>query len=204
MKSAVFASLATLIVMLLLIFGLYLTAKPPKEQPVVIQYIQKEDDYEKLCRERSEWAHKALTEVYGIGEPRASEIAPMIAYASVIEDVPVEILVSIIKVESEFDQKAKSKSGAIGYAQVKPSSWKNQIPYNINNPQGNILAGAYVLKRYYLETGSWDNAIRAYNVGITNFNNGREKSAAERYHKKVYAEVRTVLASIPTLSGGMP
>lgn len=161
----------------------------PAPQPVVVVNTS---NYEQLCQERTVWATEALKSVYKMDEVRANTVAPMIAYASVIEGVPVEILLSIIKVESSFKEHA-TDGKSIGYTQVKPSSWKNEIPYNINNPQGNILAGAYVLKRYYLQTGNWSNAVRAYNVGITAFNKGTKKEVANVYHKKVYSEMKLIL-----------
>lgn len=208
MKSNRIALLAKTVVASLILAGLLYLASPTviagfkqKSQsnvPVVVQEVAPQPnpvkDYEKMCADRAVWAYTALISTYGIESADAHEIAHMVAYASVIEDVPIEILVSIIKVESEFDSKAKSKHGAIGYAQVKPSAWKNEIPYNVNNKQGNILAGAYVLKRYYLETGNWSDAVKAYNIGITNFNRGKMKKSASIYHEKVYTEMKLIMA----------
>lgn len=130
----------------------------------------------------------------GMPTEQAEDVAPKIAKAAVSEKVPSEILTAVVKTESEFDPKAKSKTGSIGYAQIKPKYWKNETPYNIYDEEGNIMAGAYILRQYYEETGSWSNAVKAYNIGITDFKNGKNMKSAENYHGKVVDNLEILVA----------
>jgi hypothetical protein len=130
----------------------------------------------------------------GMPTEQAEDVAPKIAKAAVSEKVPSEILTAVVKTESEFDPKAKSKTGSIGYAQIKPKFWKNETPYNIYDEDGNIMAGAYILRQYYEETGSWSNAVKAYNIGITDFKNGKNLNNAEKYHTKVSDNLEVIVA----------
>lgn len=130
-----------------------------------------------------------LLSVYEMEPERANWWAHYIAYASAAHHVPSNILISVISVESEFQLDVKSHKGAVGPAQVIPSTWKNSLGFNIQDPIQNIYAGAYILSDYKKTCGNWDCALKAYNVGITNYLKGKKKTAQTRYITKVKVEL---------------
>lgn len=111
-------------------------------------------------------------------------IATAILDAASIFNIPWEILASIAAVESSFDYKAKSSVGALGVMQVLPEYW-GDMEYDLQDPYENVLAGASVLQMYKGQCGSWDCALKAYNVGITNYRRNQKKGAQERYIRKI-------------------
>jgi soluble lytic murein transglycosylase len=86
-------------------------------------------------------------------------------------------ITSIIKVESNFARRAKSKRGAIGLMQLMPSTaeelavecgYTNFKPSDLENPEINIHLGMYYISK--LMAQFQDNeilALCAYNAGIS-------------------------------------
>lgn len=136
--------------------------------------------------------YNQLTNVYQMEPPRAAWWSHHIAYASDAHQVPSNILISVLSVESEFQLDAKSSAGAIGPAQVVPASWKKSLGYDIKDPIQNIYAGAYILNNYKETCGDWNCALRSYNVGITNFLKGKKKTAQTQYVNKVKVQLAAV------------
>lgn len=89
-------------------------------------------------------------------------------------NIKSELVASIIKAESGFDQYAKSKKGALGLMQILPSTakWICQY-YNIDfqdenqlfDPQTNILIGCQYLVYLFEKFQNTDTALCAYNAG---------------------------------------
>ena len=81
-------------------------------------------------------------------------------------DLPPELVLSVIEVESAFDRYAISRAGAQGLMQVMPF-WKNEIGRgddNLTNTATNLRYGCHIL-RFYLdrEDQNLDRALAAYN-----------------------------------------
>ncbi len=81
-------------------------------------------------------------------------------------NVPPELVLSVIEIESKFDRFAISKSGALGYMQVMPF-WLKELdrPYdNLFNGPTNLRMGCTILK-FYLdrEKGDLIKALARYN-----------------------------------------
>lgn len=144
---------------------------------------------------------RQMLDVYKMEPSRADWWAHHIAYAADAHSVPTNILISVISVESEFQLDVTSTAGAIGPAQVIPSTWKKALGYRIEDPIQNIYAGAYILSNYKNTCGNWDCAIKAYNVGITNYLAGKQKSAQTRYSGKVKIELAAL--DTYTVRGGL-
>lgn len=119
----------------------------------------------------------------------ASEVdwwASEITEAAMENDVPIAILTALVATESTFRHDPKGRYDYIvGPAQVNVNYWQGVQGYDLNQPEDNLRAGAYVLRYYYELCGSWDCATKAYNVGITNYNKGKQVSAQKRYNKKI-------------------
>ena len=93
-------------------------------------------------------------------------------------NLPPELVLSVIEVESGFDRYALSKAGAQGLMQVMPF-WKNEIGRpddNLIHMPTNLRYGCYIL-RFYLdrEDQNWRRALAAYNGS----------SGSQRYPDKV-------------------
>ena len=126
-----------------------------------------------------------LDSVFSVPEPRTTILAAVIDDASVKEGVPKEYLIAVIKVESEFQWHLVSPKGAIGYSQIIPKYWKGHEKYNVYDQYENIYLSACILKEYYGTLGSWDEAFKAYNVGIGNFRKNKLLDAQKRYIVKI-------------------
>lgn len=100
-------------------------------------------------------------------------------------------LLALAGIESSFNDLAVSKlknDPARGLTQIRPMIW-NIHPKELSTIDGQIKHGAHILKTYHEKLGDPDNAIRAYNVGITNLNKGKKRDAAERYLAKFKSEL---------------
>lgn len=120
------------------------------------------------------------------------------------QNVELELILAVIRVESNFNPNAVSSSGAVGLMQLMPGTAQDlglKVPNYRNvlkpthdqriderfNPRTNIQAGvAYLkaqLKRY---DGSYVRAVAAYNVGPGNVRgDGAIPQRADRYAGKV-------------------
>jgi len=80
-----------------------------------------------------------------------------------------DLVLALIKVESNFNPYAMSPAGAYGLMQVNYSVWKNHLKINqrkIFNIEYNIELGLKILKTYYKETGgNLRKALHLYNNG---------------------------------------
>ena len=96
-------------------------------------------------------------------------------YKSVVEPA---LILSVIRQESNFDEKAKSRRGALGYMQLMPQTAEEigkilKINFTLDqlqeNPTLNIILGSEYLRRLIEKfDGSYVLALAAYNAGPLN------------------------------------
>ena len=126
-----------------------------------------------------------------VDDEKASHIVDMaMKYSHPVFPKAHDIL-AISGIESSFNEKAKSKlkrDPAVGLMQVRPAVWGIDRK-EFSTIEGQIKHGAHILRHYYEKTGSRESAIKAYNVGLTNFNKGKQQDAASRYLDKFKSEV---------------
>lgn len=84
-------------------------------------------------------------------------------------DVPAEMVLAVIHIESRFQRFALSWVGAQGLMQVMPF-WKDEIGYpqaNLFDIDTNIRFGCTILKHYLdRESGNWQRALARYNGSL--------------------------------------
>lgn len=81
-------------------------------------------------------------------------------------DLPPALLKAVIKVESDFDPRVVSESGAMGLMQLKPATAREMGVTNPFLPRENIEGGARYLKRLLKKfKGNLPRALGAYFVG---------------------------------------
>lgn len=88
--------------------------------------------------------------------------------------VPRNLVLAVIRTESDFDVEATSSVGARGLMQLMPATYRwlsdemlfDHLPdEQITDPEVNIRYGVYYLRQLYDRYGSWLTACAAYNAG---------------------------------------
>jgi len=80
--------------------------------------------------------------------------------------VPAALFHSLIERESSWRPSVVSRSGAVGLAQVKPSTAREVSPtLDVSDPWQNLVAGACYLRRQFDRFGTWRAALHAYRLG---------------------------------------
>lgn len=109
-----------------------------------------------------------------IPQDTVTDIAGSIHEASVRYNLPPEMILAVIRIESAFDINALSNKGAVGLMQILPSTaveiardlrmdWKGE--QLLRNPQANIEMGAYYLTKMIGQFNDLSVALAAYNHG---------------------------------------
>lgn len=118
------------------------------------------------------------------------EIISAVAEAHGVDPILVSAL---IRVESGFRPRARSRKGAMGLMQLMPSTAR---AYNVRNPfdpRANIEAGIKHLKSLLDRFGSVEQGLAAYNAGV---------GAVERFKGiPPYRETRNYVSRILSLAG---
>jgi hypothetical protein len=120
--------------------------------------------------------------------PRSSDYEPLIEEASRDFGVAKDLIRAVIRAESNFDPRAKSRSGAIGLMQLLPSTGRELGISNLYDPRDNIMGGtrylAMLLGRYQ---GNLELALAAYNWGLGNVDKSPDRlpRETETYIQKV-------------------
>lgn len=101
-------------------------------------------------------------------------------------------LLALMGTESSFNPNAVSalkKDPAVGILQIRPLMWGLDPSALRKSVDLQVSTAADILQKYHAKLGDKDSAIKAYNIGITNFKKGKQLDAAERYHTKYRNEV---------------
>jgi soluble lytic murein transglycosylase-like protein len=106
-------------------------------------------------------------------------------------DLPPELVLAVIEIESRFDTFAISRSGAQGLMQVMPF-WLDEIGHpedNLVDMDTNLRMGCTILKYYMdMEHNDLRNALARYNgsysSGIRDYSNKVLDALRERWHQR--------------------
>jgi len=138
-----------------------------------------------------------LEEGFGLGSDKADAFAGWILEASTRQNVSPELLASLIYTESTFRTRARSWSGAIGPAQVKPRFWTRFCGgADLSDPEHNIYCGAQIVAHYAEQCGDFECAFRLYNVGPSNLRDPYYEERSDVYLAKIESG-RARLAEAP-------
>ena len=104
---------------------------------------------------------------------RERAVLPFVSTASAEFEIPVAMILAVIRAESDFHTDARSRAGAMGLMQLMPDtfSWlcaelgEAHTAHEITDPETNIRFGTYYLSYLYEKFGSWRVALAAYNAG---------------------------------------
>jgi soluble lytic murein transglycosylase-like protein len=130
-----------------------------------------------------------------IAAPAPSEAVPygeIIDKVAAEQGVPANLVRAVIKVESGYQPRARSRKGAIGLMQLMPETLRQYAVADPYDPASNIEAGIKHLKSL-LERLPTDLALAAYNAG---------EAAVQRFRGiPPYPETRAYVTSILSLAG---
>ena len=98
----------------------------------------------------------------------AAPFAATVQRAATYYQLPPELIWAVIKVESDFRERAVSRAGARGLMQLMPATAKAIGVDDPLDPEQNILGGAYYLRRLANRfRGDIYSTLAAYNAGPT-------------------------------------
>lgn len=98
--------------------------------------------------------------------PLPRRFRPAFAVAARDTGLPLALLVSVARVESNLRAQARSEAGARGLLQVMPATAR-ELALDPDHPPSNVLAGARYLRQMLDRFHSTDLALAAYNAGPT-------------------------------------
>lgn len=128
---------------------------------------------------------RVLQRDLGMNPKLASQVARSVVRYSRASNIPWQLVVAVIKVESAGSPRAVSSSGAKGLMQVMPF-WSKELGAghrSILEPQTNVWLGIFILKHYLNRYKELDAALAAYNGSL----------GSSRYPKKVFAAYRELV-----------
>lgn len=109
--------------------------------------------------------HRTLAARGAIRQSRRLDIAPIIYREAVKNGLDPWLLRAVIEVESTFNPRCLSHSGAMGLCQLMPGTAASLGVKNPWEPAQNIAAGAKYLGRLVRKFKDQDLAVAAYNAG---------------------------------------
>jgi hypothetical protein len=115
-----------------------------------------------------------LLRAKGMSLGQGMDIADGIVTECKVNNLPIELVMSLINNESEFYVNAKSPKGALGIMQIMPATWNDMVQkLNLNvgiqaayDPRMNIKVGCAKLRELWdLYGGDHKRIFSAYNAG---------------------------------------
>lgn len=122
---------------------------------------------------------------------KAAPYMDIIRDASAVYGVPVNVIMAVIKAESDYQQYCVSHSGAMGLMQIMPVNAEEFGVTDSFDPRQNIMCGTEEIARH-LRTynGDLKLALAAYNTGAGNIRRRGVTSSSSQAYNSVPAAVR--------------
>jgi soluble lytic murein transglycosylase-like protein len=141
--------------------------------------------------------------IFAQDNSRKARYEPLVNSYALAHGVPAELIHSVIKIESNYDEKAVSPKGAMGLMQLMPETARYYGVRNPFDPEENIKGGVLYLKDLIrLFKGQTNLVLAAYNAGqeaLKKFNGVPPYKETIEYIKKVMA-----LYPRPYIPSGLP
>lgn len=135
------------------------------------QFSQQAQTLDKMGAQRYNSAARyrpgAVVSSRGIPAFRGNYSGPYVAMAKRAarrHGIPESLFLRLVQQESGFNSRAVSHKGAIGLAQLMPSTARS-LGVNPKDPAQNLDGGARYLRMQYNKFRSWRLALAAYNAG---------------------------------------
>lgn len=126
-----------------------------------------------------------------------SEYQQIISGASKDFGVPIDLIRSVIQVESSGNPNAVGSSGEKGLMQLMSGTARDLGVPNAFDPSQNIRGGTKYLSEQYKKTGNWRDALARYNAG--KYYNG---SQGQAYADKVVGVYSSLGGAPETVAAG--
>lgn len=163
---------------------------PTTQRPAPVAQVQQRVEQPKpQLSEKEQKAVEQITQRYGADPSFVAEVIQLVKKYQKPGFPTARDLMAIIAVESEFDPEAVSglrHDPAVGLMQVRPGVWGMDAE-TLKDPETAIKVGSDILHKYYRHLhGDKEAALQAYNVGLTNYQQGEENPHyVEKYQKRM-------------------
>lgn len=154
-----------------------------------------------------------ILSVFGVGIYFYNEYKDYLKFSNFIDESSVEynidslLIISIIKIESDFNINAVSKKGAIGLMQIMPATAKELVYNNpkyenftandLYKPKINIdLGTAYLQYLLKIFNNDINLALSAYNAGIGNVLKWNESNKVYNEDKILFKETKKYVKKV--------
>jgi soluble lytic murein transglycosylase-like protein len=143
----------------------------------------------------------SLLKSRGISLNQGVDIADAIIQQSRKLEIPVSLILAVMKKESAFNPYAVSSRNALGLMQIHPVTWKeyaeklrlNGPPSSAFDPVTNVVVATHVIKDLYdfyrktaaSESELWESVLSAYYAGRTSL----AQTGFQSSHRKYVADV---------------
>jgi len=130
---------------------------------------------------------KKLKSKFKMSKHKANKYAEVIVDVSSTERIDPDLMVALIRTESNFDENAISHANAVGPAQIIEKFWLNYCPGNLKEISHNIKCSAKIINKYLKRcNNNLVCALKMYNVGPSNLDkNDYYLKAGKRYITKI-------------------
>jgi len=181
------ASVATAVVSTSVFINRHSKPVPNTTEQANATTIEKAHSYNK-----QHWLAMRITQRYSKTDPNLAHQVATAATKYQHRDFPkAEDIVAVVAIESIFNPHARSNlkhDPAKGLMQVRHGVWKHKIQgEDMTKVSNQIKHGADILAHYYDVLQDKNEAIMAYNVGLTAVLKGREN---RKYLAKYYRELK--------------
>jgi soluble lytic murein transglycosylase-like protein len=137
----------------------------------------------------------------GVGLSQGLDIAEVTIQQSKKLNLPISLILAVMKKESAFSPFALSSQNAMGLMQIHPATWEwfvKRLNFKVSthaafDPATNIIIAAHILKdlyEYYKKTSKseseiWESALSAYYAGVTSLSQTGINESHTRYVTEV-------------------